>query len=265
MSPEKDLKPLVSVILTTRDRPRLLDIALQCYACQTYANRELIVVDDGDKYPVKHGAVEKLGGRILRVEPGMLLGTKLNYGVAEANGLWCQKMDDDDWYAPGFVQAMMVAIERQRETVCRPLVAILAPFLFFDVSRWEIRRSAKHNAPGATLLFAREDWEQRPFRAVPQDEDVWFVRDQRRAGLEIVRVRALETFLAVRHSGSTRDRGHTWTHQGDGNILEDALRDRPLHARRPEDLLPQWALSVYRPLHEELAATIPHEHGIGVD
>jgi glycosyltransferase involved in cell wall biosynthesis len=250
----RDPQPLVSVILTTRDRPRLLNLAFRCYAAQTYLNRELIVVDDGDRFPVEHGAVEELGGRILRVEPGMALGAKLNRGVEKANGRWCQKMDDDDWYAPDFLQSMMSAIEREREIVCRPSLAILAPFLFFDVARWELRRSAQHNAPGATLLFAREDWERRPFRAVPQDEDVWFVRDQRREGLEVICVRAMEAFLAVRHRGSARDRGHTWTHQAKGSVLEDAVRDRPLHSRRPEDLLPEWALRLYGLLHEELAA-----------
>ena len=36
-------KPLVSMILTTRDRPRFLEVALRCYEHQSYAARELIV------------------------------------------------------------------------------------------------------------------------------------------------------------------------------------------------------------------------------
>jgi glycosyltransferase involved in cell wall biosynthesis len=246
--------PLVSVVLTTRDRPRLLAVALECYRRQNYANRELIVVDDGDRYPVEARVVEDLGGRIVRVAPGMQLGTKLNRGVEQAHGEWCQKMDDDDWYAPDFLTAMASAVLNDRKEVCRPPLAILNPFLFFEVAKWEVRRSAKHNSPGATLFFAREDWEQHPFRAVPRDEDVWFVRDQQRAGLELVLVRALESYMAVRHKGSTQDRGHTWTHQGNGSILEDTLQDRPLHNRQPEDLLPEWALAVYRPLHQELSS-----------
>ncbi len=65
-------------------------------------------------------------------------------------------------------------------------------------------------------------------------------------------VRALECFLAVRHRGSTGDRGHVWTHQHDGSTLEDTLKQRPLHSRRPEDLLPEFALTVYRDLQQEL-------------
>jgi glycosyltransferase involved in cell wall biosynthesis len=254
MSLPNSKPPLVSVILTTRDRPRLLTVALACYRHQTYANRELIVVDDGDRYPVDPRMVEDLGGRVIRVPPGMQLGTKLNCGVEQANGELCQKMDDDDWYASGFLQAMVSAVLDDRKEVCRPAVAILNPFLFFEVAKWEIRRSAKHNSPGATLLFAREDWEHHPFRAVPRDEDVWFVRDQQRAGLELIPVRALDSFLAVRHKGSLQDRGHTWTHQGNGSILEDSIQERPLHNRKPEELLPDWALAVYLPLHQELSS-----------
>lgn len=247
-------RPVVSVILTTRDRPRFFPIALACYRHQTYPNRELIVVDDGDRHPVDASSLETLGGRVVRVPTGTMLGEKLNRGVERAAGRWCQKMDDDDWYAPDFLDSMISAVGQERREVCRPVFAMMVPFLFFDVARWEVRQSASHNAPGATLLFAREDWEQHPFRAVPRDEDVWFARDQERAGLEAVRVRALESFLAVRHRGSTQDRGHTWTHQGNGMVLEDFLPDRPLYRRRPEELLPEWGLEFYRSLHRELSA-----------
>ena len=95
--------PLVSVVLPTRDRPRLLSIALACYARQTYQNRELIVVDDGDSAPVDAAAVEAVGGRVLRVPPGLALGSKLNVGIEQARGAFIQKMDDDDFYAPTFI------------------------------------------------------------------------------------------------------------------------------------------------------------------
>jgi glycosyltransferase involved in cell wall biosynthesis len=249
-------RPLVSTILTTRDRPRFVSIALRCYGHQDYAERELIVVDDGEHYPVDENAVAAAGGRLVRLPSGTTLGAKLNAGVQRANGLWCQKMDDDDWYAPTFLSTMVSAVEGGRENVCRPSLAMLAPFLFFEVARWEIRRSGERAAPGATLIFAREDWEEKPFRGVRRDEDVWFVRDQVRLGRQVIPVKALESFLAVRHTGSLQDRGHTWTHEGNRGALEEAVRERPLHERKPEDLLPDWALAVYRPLQLELNAAL---------
>ncbi len=247
--------PLVSVALTTRDRPRFLTTALACYQHQTYPRRELIVVDDGDRFPADAPAIEAAGGRLIRLPAGAPLGAKLNRGLQEARGWLCQKMDDDDWYGPRFLETMVAAVLESRAKLCRPAVAFLPSFLFFEVARWELRRSVGNNIPGATLLFAREDWEQRPFRALNQDEDIWFLLDQQRNGAVALPVPALEHFLAVRHQGTAQDRGHTWRLQNDGRTLEKYLEERPLHRRRPEDLLPAWALAFYRELHQELIAS----------
>src|SRR6478672_9514117 len=135
-----DLPP-VSVVLTTRDRPRLLSIALACYRHQTYPRRELIVVDDGDRFPAEADAVAAVGGRIIRVEPGTPLGIKLNRGVAEASGELCQKMDDDDWYAPRYLETMVSALLESWRVTCKPTVVCLRPFLFFELEPWQVRRS----------------------------------------------------------------------------------------------------------------------------
>ena len=245
--------PLVSVILTTRDRPRLLSISLACYRHQSYAKRELVVVDDGERYPVDEAAVAAAGGRLVRVVPGTPLGTKLNRGVEAARGILCQKMDDDDWYASNFLETQVATVLESWNVVCRPTLAFVTPFLFFDIARWQIHRSIQNNVPGATFLFSRDTWEERPFRALPRDEDVWFFLDRRKLDVALVPVPHPDIFLAVRHRGSSLDRGHTWTHQGDGRILEDYIESRPLHHQLPESLLPDWALSAYRDLHGELA------------
>jgi hypothetical protein len=244
--------PLVSVILTTRDRPRFLSLALRFYSEQTYAARELIVVDDGEQFPVDAAAVEAVGGRLVRMPPATPLGTKLNAGVEKARGRWCQKMDDDDCYSPRFLEKMMSAVAETQNVVCCPVIAFLTPFLFFDVARWELRQSEQNNAPGATLLFTRQGWEERSFRPLFRDEDVWFLMDQLRCGAKVVLVRDIEAFTAVRHRDVTSDRGHAWTHQHDGRTLEQSLNDRELYKRKPEEFLPDFATKVYRELHEEM-------------
>ena len=75
--------------------------------------------------------------------------------------------------------------------------------------------------------------------------------DQVRSGRKLLPVRAIETFLAVRHQGAQNERQHTWIQFG-RQILEDYLQDRPLYERRPETLLPAWALKAYREIHQEL-------------
>jgi glycosyltransferase involved in cell wall biosynthesis len=244
--------PLISVIMATRDRPRLLPIALTCYQHQTYPRRELIVVDDGEAFPADPAQVAAVGGRLIRVEPGTPLGTKLNQGLEVAEGRFCQKMDDDDWYAPQFLETMVSAIFTSWQGVCRPTLAFLMPFLFFDLLRWEVRRSMQVNIPGATLLFGRDDWDARHFRPVRRDEDVWFLLDQTRAGVTRLPVHRPELFLAVRHRGVGPNRGHTWTSQVSGETLERYLTRRPIHKGGPDSLLPGWALAAYHELRRDL-------------
>ena len=64
-------------------------------------------------------------------------------------------------------------------------------------------------------MFSRENWAERPFRNLPQDEDFWSFWDQVRLGARPHPLAGLEQFMAVRHGGSS-DRGHTWTRQWDG-------------------------------------------------
>jgi len=241
-------EPLFSVILTTRDRPRLLALALDCYRYQTYTRRELIVVDDGERFPVESESIAALKGQLVRLPAGTPLGTKLNVGVERAHGTVCQKMDDDDWYAPIFLDSMTAALRNRHVITCTPIIAFLMPFLFFDLERWEIRQSHEVHASGATLMFSRRVWEMRQFRALFQDEDVWFFADQLQLGAQATPVRAMETYLAVRHSRSMPDRGHTCTHLHQGRTVEDALQHLPLYNRCPEDLLPDFALKLYRDL-----------------
>lgn len=238
--------PAVSVILTTRDRPRFLNIALRCYAHQSYPNRELIVVDDGADFPVSETDVQAVGGRLLRVPEGTTIGAKLNAGAEVARGPLCQKMDDDDWYAPRFLETLIEYRLRSQSDQMQPTMTYLMPFLFFELETWEIRRSLDTNIPGATLMFDRDDWRVRPFRDLARDEDVWYFHDHYRLGAITTPVDQIELFLAVRHNPVRGDRGHTWTLQHGQQTLEEYLQTRPLYERQPNDLLPDWALHAYR-------------------
>lgn len=258
-APREGSRPRVSVILTTRDRPQFLPIALAGYRQQTYPahDRELIVVDDGDCFPADEADVAAVGGRLLHLSPGTPLGSKLNAGIEMARGRLIQKMDDDDWYGPAYLAAMVDALDESWRVACRPTLVFLSPFLFFNLSRWEIRRSVTRHMPGATLLFPRDLWEEQPFRPLPGDEDVWFLLDQKRLGAATVMVAALDTYLAVRHTELGADRGHTWTHQGSGEPLDDYTLQLSPYGRPPEELLPAWAITAYRALRDQTSAQIP--------
>ena len=124
-----------------------------------------------------------------------------------------------------------------------------------------MRRSKPFNVPGASLIFSHADCLVRPFRALRQDEDFWFIVDQVRLGASMLPVEAPEQFLAVRHRGSRSDRDHTWTQQSDGRTLEVYLHERSLYPGGPDALLPEWALEAYRAVREELLVDVLSDAG----
>ncbi len=94
------MKPLVSVIVPTRNRADMLDEALRSIFRQTYPNFEVVVVDDGstDHTPV---VIRKHGDRI-RVVHRQNTGRSLarNAGIAVARGDYISFLDDDDVWLP---------------------------------------------------------------------------------------------------------------------------------------------------------------------
>jgi hypothetical protein len=248
--------PKVTMVLTTRDRPGFLPIALRCFQHQTWPNKELVVVDDGDVHPADESLVRAHGGILVRVPTGTVLGEKLNIGIERATGALIQKMDDDDWYSPTFVENTAGVIMQRWQEACRPVLAYTAPFLFFHIAAWELRRSTDNNLPGATMCFPREMWEYHPFRHVPSEEDLWFYRDHQRFGTTAYPTRVdVEHFIAIRHTGSGTDRQHTWQRQWSNQPLEDYLSEtRPLHTRTPEEAFAPWAVERYRAMRDDILA-----------
>jgi hypothetical protein len=186
----------------------------------------------------------------------MPLGIKLNHGADAARGALCMKMDDDDWYAPSYLETSVSALLESQRSHGAPAIAFHLGFLFFDLATWRLHESVENNAPGATLVFAKDDWRRRPFRPLPTDEDVWFYRDQVKAGVMPLPIDSKETYVTIRHGGLAGALGHTWTHQLDGVTLEQYLAGRPEYPRKPEQMFPDWALNTYRAIHDDLSSSI---------
>jgi glycosyltransferase involved in cell wall biosynthesis len=93
--------PLVSIIIPTYDRPKLLFLTLESIKAQTFSDYEVVVVDDGtpneeskmvcDQYPnVKYIKIENSGGP---AKPR-------NIGISRAKGHYIALIDDDDLWLP---------------------------------------------------------------------------------------------------------------------------------------------------------------------
>jgi len=106
------LAPAVSVILPTRNRPRLLARALCSLQAQTFRDLEVLVVDDGG---VNVGAVLRefeAAGLPLRVlahpfQRGQAAAR--NTALAQARGTWIAYLDDDDCFEPDHLESLLEA------------------------------------------------------------------------------------------------------------------------------------------------------------
>jgi glycosyltransferase involved in cell wall biosynthesis len=96
-------EPKVSCLMVTANRPQLCRRAVRCYNNQSYTNKELVVVDDGE---VDLSGVlasvpdQELTYVRLNRNPSNVLGRLRNISLDYASGSYVAQWDDDDWYHP---------------------------------------------------------------------------------------------------------------------------------------------------------------------
>jgi glycosyltransferase involved in cell wall biosynthesis len=103
--------PLVSVIIPTFNRASLVGRSVKSVLSQTYANLEVIVVDDGSTDNTEE-VVRSLGDpRIyyLRQEQNQGAAKARNIGVENARGEYISFQDSDDWWLPEKLEKQMDA------------------------------------------------------------------------------------------------------------------------------------------------------------
>lgn len=231
------MTPLVSCIMATRNRPAFFRQALRNFERQTYPNAELIVVDDGER-PVARLCAGHPPVRYVRLDRHTETGTKLNIGVEHARGSILHKLDDDDYYGPGFLATSVSSLPRKRRD--RALVARCC-FLILLAGERRVRFSGHGWTAGGTFCFRRELWKRIPFRDVSGNADSCFLADH---DPEIVPVCAPEEYWLVRHGRNT------WTMMSDGDTADDYMRTLPFYKRGMKEMLDAGDLRFYGSLKE---------------
>jgi len=105
-------QPLVSVVLPTYKRAHLLAAAMRSVLAQTYANLELIVVDDNspDDTAQVVASFDDPRIRYVKNDPNLKLPRALNRGFAMARGDYLTWTSDDNLLAPTAIARMVDAL-----------------------------------------------------------------------------------------------------------------------------------------------------------
>jgi glycosyltransferase involved in cell wall biosynthesis len=102
-----------SVVIPTHNRPALLEEALGSLAIQTIDSWEAIVVDDASETPVAIEALRKKFGhrlRAIRHEESRGGAAAKNTGIDAASAPVVAFLDDDDLYAPTYLEKALTAL-----------------------------------------------------------------------------------------------------------------------------------------------------------
>jgi GT2 family glycosyltransferase len=123
-SPVRKRKPLVSVCVTHRDRPELLQQALESIRRQTYKHFEVVLVDDRSVRPESRAALDSLepeftrrGWTIVRHETNRYLGAARNTAARHARGEYLLFMDDDNCAKPHELQTLVSVAQVSRADI----------------------------------------------------------------------------------------------------------------------------------------------------
>ena len=194
---------VVSCIMPTRDRRLFVVQAVAQFLAQDYADRELIVVDDGDD-SVADLLPADSRIRSIRLDRRATIGAKRNIACEAAAGEVIAHWDDDDWMADWRLTYQMTALAEHSADLCG-----LSRLYFYDSHS---RQAWQYVYPpggspwvaGGTLCYRKAIGRARPCADVDDGEDtrwVWALRDRKIVALDD------PTFYVARiHSHNTKTR-----------------------------------------------------------
>jgi glycosyltransferase involved in cell wall biosynthesis len=167
---------LVSCIMPTANRDIFIPDAIHHFLKQDYANKELIIVDDGinsiEQIIPQHNSIKyfRLSNNIKRTT-----GEKRNLACEKTNGEIIVHLDDDDWYAANWITESVKSLQENDASICG-----LAELYFHSIGlnkcwKYTYPSTDKPWVAGATMCYKKDLWRKNPFKNMLVGEDNNFV------------------------------------------------------------------------------------------
>ena len=195
--------PLISCIMPTYNRRSFIGLALSCFREQTYRNRELIVIDDGND-PIGDLLRDEPSVRYFRVHGRLPIGAKRNRACAEARGELIAHWDDDDWYGADRLERQAAPILSGQADITgleNRFVLQVPDRRFWTVDPRLHRSMFVGDVHGGTLAFRRGIWTDGVrYPEVDLAEDAALLRQATERGYRLQKLDNLGSFVYMRHS-----------------------------------------------------------------
>lgn len=112
----KLIQPKVSIVLPTKDRPKLLATSLESILNQTFKDLEVIIVNDGgiDISGLLSNYIKSpIAIHYVRLEENGGVAAARNIGIRMSSGKYIAYLDDDDTYYPNHVETLYTTAKQE--------------------------------------------------------------------------------------------------------------------------------------------------------
>ncbi|MDA8240190.1 MAG: glycoside hydrolase family 99-like domain-containing protein [Nitrospiraceae bacterium] len=140
----EERRPLVSIIVRTKDRPKLLKKALASISAQTYRPIEVVLVNDGGCELDREELKTLLGDvplNYVRLEENKGRAHAGNVGIGNAKGAYVGFLDDDDEFYPEHVETLLSFLEQSEYKVA--YTDSLMVYKSYDPQTYQIREERR--------------------------------------------------------------------------------------------------------------------------
>ncbi len=199
--------PKVSCVMVTADRIDLCARSVWCYQQQTYPNKELVVLDNGNRS--MESLLKDLPPREVRYKkidrtPDLILGDLRNTALDMATGAYIiPQWDDDDWYHPDRIQRQ-VDVLLQGPDACALAGTLMhvskAPY--FDKPYIGLLP----NGVPPTIMHRRDDAIRYP--SLPRTEDTVYVNEWLKKSYVQLPEEASYLYIRAFHGSNTWEVDH---------------------------------------------------------
>lgn len=167
--------PKITCVMLTKNRRNFVERSIAYFKAQTYPNRELVIVDDGE--PVSDLESEQDNIRVVMTKV-KVIGEKRNIGCKEATGEIIALWDDDEWQSPNRLAMQYKALISSPCSVVGTRAPLYGDEETKKVYAWNGLVPFKHWLSGSTMMFKKAVWASHRFPAIHISEDSAWLQPQ---------------------------------------------------------------------------------------